>query len=119
MQSFLKYIEPYSLIDGKIDVVVDATNWAIDEAIIKVIRVITFSTDWDLTIFCDRDQTSGMFESVKIASNASGEQIILLDLPYVDNDSNNAVHCLFVDNAYANPSIEATIEIFGQKARIT
>lgn len=114
MAALLKYISSYNLSDDSLAAATDSTNWAINEALIKSIRIITDAIDWDLTIYCDSNPSDGMFTSIKVAANLSGEQTILLDLPYIDNDSNNSVHCLFVDNTASNG---ATIEIFGQKAR--
>jgi len=116
MSNMIKYITAHSLTDSSLSAAIDSTNWAIDEALIKEIRVITAAIDWDLTIYCDSDQTSGMFSSIKIGKNLSGNQDILLDIPYIDNDSNNSVHCLFADNVASNGAV---IDIYGEEARIT
>jgi hypothetical protein len=58
----------------------DATNWNINNSVIKAIKIVTFSTNWDLTLYSDTNQVSGMFDSIVVAKGANGDQVILLDL---------------------------------------
>ncbi len=103
-----------TLSDGSMDYVSDATNWNTDNAIIKHIKITTNSTDWDLTIYCDSDGTSGMFSSIDLVKNANGNLDIEVDLPYKDNDNSKQVHLKFTDNAGSNT---ATCLVMGVKAR--
>jgi len=85
-------------------------NWNVQAAIIKAVKVVTTSTDWDLLISCHNDQSSGMFSTVKIGQGLSGNQVILLDLPYIDDEGLYEMHMQFDDNG---GSAGATVDIYG------
>ena len=110
----LKYITSTLCNHNSVTSLTDSTNWAIDKAVIKVIRVETDSTDWDFSIGCDSDWSSGMYSDVKLADGLSGNQILLVDIPIIDNDSNSVVHCLFYDN---NTTDNSYVEIYGEEAQ--
>lgn len=117
--SKILYIKGATLNDNTLANVSDGTNWptaAGVKAVIKAIKIVTSSTDWNLTIYCDSDQASGMFASISLATNANGNKDILLDLPYIDNDSSTPcqVHLLFVDNGGSN---SATCDVYALQAR--
>ena len=111
----IRYISSYNISDNVLASAEDSTNWNINESIIKSIFIVTLSTDWDLILYCDSDQSSGMFDSIKVAKNLSGDQKMVIDLPYIDNTEDKKVHCLFVDNGASNGAI---IKIFGNKAGV-
>lgn len=114
--ALLKYIGPTALPHNIPTSVTDSTNWGINEALIKMIKVVTLSNDWGLLIACDSDFASGMFGITFIGLHLAGDQKLYLDLPYIDNDSNNSVHLYFYDY---NTTDGATAEVFGEEARIT
>lgn len=113
----LKYIYDYSFKSESMKNANDSTNWGINQALIKIIKVETESTDWDLTLFCDTDEISGMFDAIDIVRRASGTQVIKLDLPYVDNNGTNSVHFRFTE--HADPSGGGgRIDIYGLEATV-
>jgi len=102
-----------NLSGGVIEHISDETNWNTNAAIIKHIKIDTDSTDWNLTIYCDSDGSSGMFGSIDLVKNAKGNLDLSLDLPYKDNDNAKQVHLKFDDNAGNNT---ASCLIMGIKA---
>jgi len=117
--ALIKYIEPYMLANNTAEAAEDAINWAINESLIKSIRVVTDATDWELYIGSDSDFDDGMFGSIAVSTikgvqSLIGNQTIFLDLPYIDNLSSGLVHFWFLDKIGEEG---ATIEVFGQKAR--
>jgi len=99
-----KYIKVTSQSEGDLHLS-DATYWAISKALIKTIRVVTSSTDWDLYIlqndngYATDDANIG---KMKIMEEASGNANIYLDLPYEDEDASSEVHLYYLDNSGAN-----------------
>jgi hypothetical protein len=94
-----------------------SSNWGISKALIKLIRVSTSSTDWDLWILRNDNGHSANDASIpelKIAENEDGNRPIYLDLPYIDEDNSAEVHLYFVDNAGSNT---ATFYILGYEMR--
>ena len=83
----------------------DGTNWNVNKAQIKYIRIVTASTDWDLYIlqndngYAVNDATIPM---MKIADSISGNANLWVDLPYEDEDASGEVHLYFLDNGGAN-----------------
>lgn len=108
----LIYIDDYALTDNVLAHMTDA-QWNVNHAIIKGIKVTTSSTDWDLFLYCHTDGASGMFGTVAVAKALSGDNIILLDLPYIDAESDSEVHIKFVDNGGSNG---ATVDVYGVEA---
>jgi hypothetical protein len=98
--------------------VTNLTNaaWGVNTAIIKkiIIETIGPSTDWSLSISCDSDESSGMFSSITLVSHASGDTVMSVDIPYIDNDDTNAVHVRYTDTS---GSTGATATIIGLQAR--
>ena len=90
------------------------SNWGVSKAIIKTVIVDTTSTDWTFWIACDNSWVDGMFDYIEIGQNLSGKQVIMLDIPYIENDGRNVVHTWFTDNA---GSTTCTVEIIGEEAR--
>jgi len=115
MGALIRYIKSFNVVDNSAGFLYHAT-WSINEAIIKTIRVITVSTDWDFTIYCNDDQVSGMFSSLKIASNLSGTQTIFLDISYINDKDGSSIYYLYVDNAGSD---NAAVDVWGEKARVT
>ena len=100
----------------QIESIKDDTNWNVDESIIKSISVDTESTDWSLTIYCDTDGDSGIFSNIILANNLSGPQVLVLDLPYIDNESSQKVHFAYDDNT--GDALIARVSITGVAARV-
>ncbi len=116
MAALLKYISSTNMSEGTFVSLSDSTNWNVNNAIIKNIRISTLSTDWDFYIGCADDFLTGIFDFIQIANHDSGIQNIYLDLPFIDHDASESVHCYFWD--YSG-SETCDVEVFGQKARIT
>lgn len=111
----LVYLIGKLLSDNSRSDLTDSVNWNTDKSRISHIRINTVSTDWDLLIYSDSDESSGIFNSITLMKNGNGNKIITLyDLPYIDNNSNKSVHIKFIDNT---GSLTATADIFGIKAR--
>ena len=110
----LIYIDDIIIGADAIKNISDSNTWATDKAIIKAIKVTTLSTDWDLTLYCDSSGSGGMFDRMEVVTSASGSQVVLLDLPYIDNNSTNSVHLRITDSD--NPSDSSTVEIYGIEA---
>lgn len=83
----------------------DGTNWNVNKALIKYIRIVTSSTDWDLYILQNDNgyaANDAAIPMMKIADSISGNANIWLDLPYQDEDASGEVHLYFLDNGGAN-----------------
>lgn len=93
-----------------------ASTWNTSKSIIKQIRVVTSSIDWDLSLYPDDDfDTLGTLPIFQVAQNADGNVTLQhMDYPYVDEDGSNEVHVKFTDNSGSNT---ADITIIGVKAR--
>ena len=100
----------------QIESIGDDTHWAVDEAIIKSISVRTDSTDWSITIYCDTDGNSGIFSNIILANNLSGPQVLVLDLPYIDNESSQRIHLDYNDNT--GDALIAHVSVTGVAARV-
>ena len=112
----LKYITSVAVPNTTVTSIVDSTNWAIDNAIIKAIKVETTSTDWSFWVGCDDLFGLGMYSNVKIAQNVSGTQILFVDLPYINNDApSKEVHVFFYNY---DTSDGCSIDIYGEEAQI-
>jgi hypothetical protein len=88
---------------GSSDIHLSDTTWAVSTSVIKTIRVVTTSTDWDLWLlqndngFAANDATIPRMQIVE-AGNA--DQNISLDHPYEDEDpSSTEVHLYLIDNS--------------------
>jgi len=81
----------------------DGTNWNTSKALIKTIRVITDSTDWDAWLlqndngYAVDDATIPMKQIME--GGGDGDTTIWLDLPYQDEDASGEIHLYFVDNS--------------------
>ena len=92
-----------------------ASKWNTSKSIIKQIRVVTDSTDWDLSLYPNDDfDTSGTLPIFQVAQSADGSYSLPMDFPYTDEDDSNEVHVKFTDNSGSNT---ADIIINGVKAR--
>jgi hypothetical protein len=83
----------------------DPSTWNVSKAIIKVIRVITSSTDWDLWILQNDNgyaADDANIPKMQIMEAGNGDANIYLDLPYQDEDASGEVHLYYVDNGGAN-----------------
>jgi len=95
----------------------DGTYWNVSKAIIKEIKVVTSSTDWDFYILQnDNGFATDDARVIKrqLVDGASGDQHLLLDLYYEDEDASAEVHLYYLDNAGTDT---AGITILGIKAR--
>ena len=83
----------------------DEANWNTSKALVKVIRVITSSTDWDLWILQnDNGYTAddANIPKLQVMEAGNGNAVIYLDLPYEDEDDSKEVHLYYVDNVGSN-----------------
>lgn len=83
----------------------DETNWNTSKALVKVIRIITSSTDWDLWILQnDNGYTAddANIPKLQVMEAGNGNAAIYLDLPYEDEDDSKEVHLYYADNSGSN-----------------
>lgn len=83
----------------------DATNWGVSKALIKLIRIVTNSTDWDLYLLQNdngRATNDANIPEIQIMSSGNGNMDIYLDTPYEDEDASDEVHISLVDNSGSN-----------------
>ena len=83
----------------------DGTNWAASTALIKTIRVVTSSTDWDLYLLQNDNgyaADDGNIPKMQIVEAGNGDLDIYLDHPYKDEDNSAEVHLYYIDNEAAN-----------------
>jgi hypothetical protein len=93
----------------------DGTNWNVSKALIKTIRVITSSTDWDLYLLQNDNSFAtddAVIPKLQIMEAGNGNAVIQLDYPYHDEDASGEVHLYYLDNSGANT---ATIIILGHE----
>ena len=83
----------------------DGTNWNVRKSIIKYIRVVTSSTDWDLYILQNDNgyaTDDANIPKLQIMEGRSGNAYIYLDHAYEDEDASGEVHLYYLDNSGAN-----------------
>jgi hypothetical protein len=83
----------------------DVTNWGVSFALIKEIRVVTNSTDWDLHILQNDNGYSANDANIPsqvLNVGGNGTEIIMLDYTYEDEDATDEVHLYWVDNSGSN-----------------
>lgn len=98
------YIKATSQAEGDLHLS-DGTNWATSKALIKLIRVVTSATDWDLYILQNDNghaANDATIPELQIMEAGNGNAAILLDLPYEDEDDSDEVHLYYLDNSGAN-----------------
>jgi len=114
----LKYVTGYTVYDDSASPYsVSGANWGVSKSIIKAIKVTTTSLEWDLILWTNSSTADyGIYDNgyVTLASSASGSQVILLDLPYIDYDNSSSIHLQFF-NKFNN--VSATVDIYGVEAR--
>ncbi len=103
------------LTDGANTHLSNVTNWNVDKAVIKMIRIETTSTDWDLYLLQNDNgylaDDAGIPAKVLMQSG-NGDEDINLDHAYEDEDTTKEVHFYFVDNS---GSASATVYVAGFK----
>lgn len=83
----------------------DANSWGVSKALIKVIRVITSATDWDLYILQNDNghvADDANIPEMKVMESGNGNADIYLDLSYEDEDASDEVHLYYFDNSGSN-----------------
>jgi len=83
----------------------DITHWAVSKVLIKYIRVVTSSTNWDLYVLQNDNSYAtddANIPKIKIADGINGNANIWLELPYEDEDDSDEVHLYYLDNSGAN-----------------
>lgn len=83
----------------------DNTNWNTNKALIKSIRIVTSSTDWDLYMLQNDNgfaANDANIPSLQIMNEGNGNATIYPDSPYEDEDESKEVHLYFIDNSGAN-----------------
>ncbi len=106
------HIEADSQSEGNLNL--SSSTWNTSKSIIKQIRVVTSSTDWDLSLYPTDGFSGGTLPVFQIAQGADGNFTLKMDYPYVDEDDSNEVHVQFTDNSGSNT---ADITIIGVRAR--
>lgn len=99
-----KYIKATTQAEGDLHLS-DATHWGISKALIKYIRIVTSSTDWDLYILQNDNgyaTDDATILKLKIGDGIYGNANLWLDLPYEDEDDSDEVHLYFLDNSGTN-----------------
>ena len=98
------YIKATNQTEGSIHLS-DANNWGTSKALIKLVRVATLSTNWDLYILQnDNGYTvdDANIPKMQIVEACNGNANIHLDLPYEDEDISDEVHLYYIDNSGTN-----------------
>lgn len=96
-----KYIKATGQAEGDLHLS-DGTNWAVSKALIKTIRIVTSSTDWDLYILQNDNghaADDAAIPEMQLIDAASGNANIMLDLPFEDEDGSNEVHIYWISNS--------------------
>ena len=114
----LKYVVGHAVTDNSASPTsVSGDQWSISKVIIKAIKVQTDSTDWDLILWTNAlASDNGMYDNgyMNLALSASGDQVLLLDLPYIDYDDSDSIHLQFLSN---DGNYDAVADIYGVEAR--
>ncbi len=93
----------------------DHGTWGASKALIKLVRVFTQSTDWNLYLLQNDNGhivNDANIPELQIMEAGNGNANIYLDVPYEDEDVSNKVHLSYIDNSGSNP---ADIYIIGYK----
>jgi hypothetical protein len=90
----------------------DATNWATQYSYISRIKVVTFSTNWDMWLCETSDFDAGLITTRQIATQRNGSFDIEVACEY-NSDSNN-VYLTYTDNSGSNT---ADILVVGEARR--
>jgi len=83
----------------------DGTNWNTSKALIKTIRIVTSSTDWDLYLLQNDNgyaADDANIPKMQIMEAGNGNANIRLDLAYEDEDDSGELHLYYLDNSGAN-----------------
>jgi len=95
--SALIYIKATGQAEGDLHLS-DGSNWDTDKSVIKAVRVITTSTDWELWLlqndngYATDDATIPM---IQLIGGASGDVDLFPDLSYEDEDASGEVHVYY------------------------
>lgn len=98
------YIKATAQAEGDLHLL-DNTNWNTSKAEIKVVRIVTSSTDWDLyLLFNDNGFAAddANLPKMQIMNTGNGNANIYLGIPYSDEDVSGEVHLYYLDNSGAN-----------------
>lgn len=66
-----------------------------DQVLIKFVKIITVSTNWNLTLYSKDDYVSG---KQVLGWHRDRRAIFQVDYPYQDEDSSGELHFNFIDN---------------------
>ncbi|MBN2015996.1 hypothetical protein JW766_04140 [Candidatus Dojkabacteria bacterium] len=108
------FIKALSQSPGDLNLFAHGT-WGVSKALIKLIRVFTQSTDWNLYLLQNNNghlANDANIPELQIMESGNGNANIYLDVPYEDEDAKNEVHLSYIDNSGSNP---ADIYIIGYK----
>lgn len=100
----LKYIIAVDQSEGDLHLS-DSDTWAISKANIKMFRVVTDSTQWDLWILHNDNgyaADDADTPKYKVIDDANGNKNIRLDYLYEDEDGSNELHLYFNDKTGSN-----------------
>jgi len=90
----------------------DSTNWNTRSSLIKYIKIVTVSTDYDLWLYSTSAFNDTLIDSFHIARNATETFSVGVDLPY--NSDDYKVYIKYTDNDPAGP-YSTDILIMGEK----
>lgn len=79
----------------------NATDWNVDKAVIKMVRVETVSSNWDLYILQNGNgfaANNAAIPALQLMRKGKGVEDIIIDLAYEDEDASQSVHLYFIDN---------------------
>lgn len=83
----------------------DATDWNVDKAVIKMVRVETSSNNWDLYLLQNGNgflTDDAEIPALRLMRKGKGNEDIIIDLAYEDEDASQSVHLWFRDNSGSN-----------------
>jgi hypothetical protein len=86
------------------DLHLSGAGWAVSKAQIKMIRVITVSTDWDLWVLQNDNgyvADDAAVPALQLMEGGYESETIFPDLPYEDEDGTSEVHLYYQDNGGA------------------
>jgi hypothetical protein len=87
------------------DLHLSGAGWGVSKSIIKVLRVVTSSTDWDLYILQNDNGHSANDANIpelQIMKAGNGNANIYLNITYEDEDASDEIHFYYIDNSGSN-----------------
>jgi hypothetical protein len=95
------YVHIVSSASPEGDIHLTSSDWNVDRAIIKMIRVETTSNNWDLYILQNGNGfvvNDAQIPALRLMTRGKGNEDIIIDLAYEDEDASKTVHLYYRDN---------------------